>query len=217
MGEELIPAAAVVLLRPADPFEVLLVRRGPEVRFYRDAWVFPGGRVDPVERRADPVESARHAAVREVHEETRLRIEPHALRPLARWTTPVERPRRYRAWFFLGRHPGGEVQVDGVEIHAFQWIGPAAALAARQRGELILPPPVFVTLSVLAEQPSLETALALTEAGATHYDPRIVPVVGGHASLYEGDAGFPNGDSDLPGPRHRLWMSEVRWRYERSG
>jgi len=217
VGDELVPSAAVVLLRAADPFEVLVVRRSAEMRFYGGAWVFPGGRVDPEERRADPIESARVAAVREVHEETRLRVDPYALRPLARWTTPVERPRRYRAWFFLGEHPGGEVRVDGEEIHAHRWTDPAAALAARQRGELILPPPVFVTLSVLAQQPSLEAALALTEGGAIHYDPRVAPIAGGRASLYEGDAGFRNGDGEMPGPRHRLWMTKAGWRYERSG
>ncbi len=217
MGDELVPSAAVVLLRRADPFEVLVVRRSAEMRFYAGAWVFPGGRIDPEERRPDPIESARVAAVREVREETRLSVDPGALRPLSRWTTPVERPRRYRAWFFLGEHPGGQVQVDGSEIHAHWWTTPASALEARQRGELILPPPVFVTLSVLAEAPSLESALALTDGGPEHYDPRVAPIDGGHASLYEGDAGFMNGDGAVPGPRHRLWMTETGWRYERSG
>ncbi|MBO6936735.1 MAG: NUDIX hydrolase [Deltaproteobacteria bacterium] len=217
MSGELIPSAAVVLLRRADPFEVLVVRRSAEMRFYGGAWVFPGGRVDPDEQRADPIESARVAAVREVHEETRLLVNADALRPLSRWTTPVERPRRYRAWFFLGEHPGGEVEVDGSEIHAHWWTRPAEALAARERGDLILPPPVFVTLSVLAEQPSLESAIALAEGPPQHYDPRVSPIAGGHASLYEGDAGFLNGNGEMPGRRHRLWMTEREWRYERSG
>lgn len=214
-SSELIASAAVVLLRAADPFEVLVVRRSDAMRFYGGAWVFPGGRVDPEEHGPDPIESARTAAVREVHEETRLAVDPGALRPLSRWTTPVERPRRYRAWFFVSEHPGGEVQVDGTEIRAHRWTAPDAALAARRAGELILPPPVFVTLSVLAEQPSLEAALRLTEGGPERYDPRVAPVAGGHASLYEGDAGFVSGDGTKAGPRHRLWMTGASWRYER--
>lgn len=44
------PAATVVLLRPeADRFSVFLVRRNRRVGFMPSAWVFPGGRVDPVD------------------------------------------------------------------------------------------------------------------------------------------------------------------------
>ncbi len=212
---ELTPSAAVVLLRRADPFEVLLVRRNPELRSYAGAWVFPGGRVDPSDA-GGTLDAHRLAGARELHEETSLRLGPEQLRPLSRWTTPVERPRRYRAWFFLAEHPGGEVRVDGAEIHEHRWLAPAAALEGRRRGALILPPPVFVTLSVLADRASLREALTLPEQGPERYDPRVAKVPGGHASLYEGDAGFVHGDGEIPGPRHRLWMTEEGWRYERS-
>lgn len=217
-SSELIPSAAAVLLRAAEgpsPFEVLVVRKSRALRAYAGAWVFPGGRVDAAEVGADPVEGARRAAAREVAEETSLRVDPAALRPLARWTTPVARPRRYRAWFFLAEHPGGEVRVDGGEIHEHRWAAPEALLAARTRGA-ILPPPVFVTLSLLADRPSMDAALALAESGPERFDPRVAAVDGGHASLYEGDAGFRSGDGNAPGARHRLWMTEAGWRYERS-
>lgn len=40
------PASTVVLLRPANPFEVFLVRRSDSIAFMGGAHVFPGGRVD---------------------------------------------------------------------------------------------------------------------------------------------------------------------------
>jgi 8-oxo-dGTP pyrophosphatase MutT (NUDIX family) len=40
------PASTVVLLRPAHPFEVFLVRRSDNIAFMGGAHVFPGGRLD---------------------------------------------------------------------------------------------------------------------------------------------------------------------------
>ena len=49
------PASTVVLIRPsAGRFEVLLVRRHDSVAFMGGAHVFPGGRVDPADRLAEP-------------------------------------------------------------------------------------------------------------------------------------------------------------------
>jgi hypothetical protein len=47
------PASTVVLLRPADPFEVFLVRRSDSIAFMGGAHVFPGGRVDEDDRLHD--------------------------------------------------------------------------------------------------------------------------------------------------------------------
>jgi hypothetical protein len=35
--------------------------------------------------------------------------------------------------------------------------------------------------------------------------------------MWHGDAGYADGKPDLPGARHRLWMVEGGWRYERDG
>lgn len=50
------PASTVVLLRPAHPFEIFLVRRSDSIAFMGGAHVFPGGRVD-AEDRLDDVDS----------------------------------------------------------------------------------------------------------------------------------------------------------------
>jgi len=47
------PASTVVLLRPADPFEIFLVRRSDSIAFMGGAHVFPGGRVDATDRLGD--------------------------------------------------------------------------------------------------------------------------------------------------------------------
>lgn len=47
----LFPAATVILVRPeSDGFSVFLVQRNRAVGFMPNAWVFPGGRVDPGDR-----------------------------------------------------------------------------------------------------------------------------------------------------------------------
>lgn len=47
------PASTVVLLRPAEPVEVFLVRRSDSIAFMGGAHVFPGGRVDATDRLDD--------------------------------------------------------------------------------------------------------------------------------------------------------------------
>src|SRR5712691_2161176 len=47
------PASTVVLLRPARPFEIFLVRRSDSIAFMGGAHVFPGGRVDDDDRLED--------------------------------------------------------------------------------------------------------------------------------------------------------------------
>ena len=33
---------------------------------------------------------------------------------------------------------------------------------------------------------------------------------------YEEDVAYDSADLDVPGPRHRLWMLDSGWRYERT-
>ena len=106
------PASTVVLLRPAEPVEVFLVRRSDSIAFMGGAHVFPGGRVDATDRLDDieatsdgmtaavarmsdvpaDVAVAHHvAALRELFEEAGVLL----ARPLtARSTSQLERHRR---------------------------------------------------------------------------------------------------------------------------
>ena len=198
---------------------MLLLRRNPDLAFHGGAWVFPGGRVDPADRtpkdNGAPLAAARRAAVREAKEEANLTLAPEALIPLSRWTTPDGLPRRFVAWVFLTAVENGTVRVDGGEIHESRWLSPRAALDAHRDGQMPLPPPTFITLIRLQDHPSPEAALAA--AAARHprfFVPLIRNVPGGRCSLYQGDAGYADGDVDRPGPRHRLWMNRRPWRYE---
>ena len=86
LPEGAIPAATLVIMRPADdggPAEILMVKRAANMAFAAGAMVFPGGRVDPddylVARKhgfaeMDPDGAARVAAIRETLEETGLAV-----------------------------------------------------------------------------------------------------------------------------------------------
>jgi len=216
------PAATVVLLRDgAGGCEVLLVRRNAKLAFHGGAWVFPGGRIDAedysVSAPADVVAAARRAAVREAREEAGVVIERESLVLLSRWITPEMLPKRFDTWFFAAAVAAETVvEVDGGEIHEHRWLRVDQALAAQKAGEIELPPPTFVTLVGLSSHGTVGEAWAsLSARPAETFVPRLHAVAGGACSLYAGDAGYEAGDPDRPGTRHRLWMIDSGWRYER--
>ncbi len=213
------PSATVILLRDrASVVEVLLLRRSEKISTHGGYWVFPGGRVDD-EDRGDPPDayaSARNAAVREVAEESGLEIAREALVPVSRWVTPPVMPKRFDTWFFIAGASDASVEVDGGEIDLHRWITPGRALSEFQAKELQLTPPTFVTLTMLEQFGSVDTAL--TTIGARDLEeflPRIERFEGGACALYHGDAGYEAGDVEASGARHRLWFLEDGWRYER--
>jgi 8-oxo-dGTP pyrophosphatase MutT (NUDIX family) len=216
-----IPASTVVLLRdpPAGSgVEVLMLHRTSSVAF-GGMWVFPGGRVDDVDRRPDDdgdEPAARRAAVREAAEECGLTLDLTSLVLLSRWTPPPVAPRRYATWFFMARVPEGEVVVDGGEILDHAWRSPADLLERRDRGEVDLPPPTWVTLHAVGEAPDVDAALAAAAARrpVPHYRTRWCAVDGGAVALWDGDAGYETSSVERDGPRHRLWMLDSGWRFE---
>jgi 8-oxo-dGTP pyrophosphatase MutT (NUDIX family) len=136
-----IPAATVILVRErtgATGLETLLLRRHRKSSFMSDAFVFPGGKVDPDDA------SPEVAAIRELFEEagvllahgaelgaeardawrarlnagtasfadflreTRLAPDHSRLLPWARWVTPSVEPKRFDARFYLALMPEGQ-------------------------------------------------------------------------------------------------------------
>jgi 8-oxo-dGTP pyrophosphatase MutT (NUDIX family) len=215
------PAATVILLRDAGAgLETLMLHRTSAVAF-GGMWVFPGGRVDPQDRRDDDVDDepgARRAAAREAAEECALLLDPDDLVPFSHWTPPMETPRRYATWFFVARAAEGEVLVDGGEIRDHAWLTPQEVLERRARGEVDLAPPTFVTLTDLADHGDVDTALtsAARRSPVPRYSTRWGVVHGGAVALWASDAGYDSNDPDVPGRRHRLWMLPDGWRLERS-
>ncbi len=150
-GEVVVPrlAATVMLLRGgADRLEVLLAKRTPAARFMGGAWVFPGGSVSA----ADGAGAAalRAAGVRELAEEVGVQLPADAeLIAFSNWITPAEVRIRFDTWFFLAVAPdGAEPEVDGEEIVDARWFEPEQALAAADRGQIML---VFPTVKHLEQ------------------------------------------------------------------
>jgi 8-oxo-dGTP pyrophosphatase MutT (NUDIX family) len=221
-------AATVIVLRDAKSSsgrsgpEILMLQRASKLVFHGGAWVFPGGRVDAVDTvPGDAQATARNAAVRECREEAGLTLSPSELVPVSHWTTPVGRPRRFSTWFFAvvvdtaGATPV-DVVVDGGEIEAHRWLRAADALQEQARGELDLPAPTFVTLTLLsAFRTTAEICESFRASAPIVYLPRIHEVEDGELCLYQGDAAYDGGAIEVAGPRHRLHMRTSGWRYER--
>jgi 8-oxo-dGTP pyrophosphatase MutT (NUDIX family) len=208
----------IVLRDMPGGLEVLLVQRAGELAFHGGAWVFPGGRVEREDlQHGDELGAARMAGVRETREEAGLLLEPAALVPFSHWTTPEGRPRRFSTWFFLAEiEPHFDVVVDGGEIHAHRWLTTEAALALRAQGQIDLPPPTFVSLTVLTRCADVAEALALARAQEPPvFRPRPRDIADGVVSLFPGDAAYEGGELTAAGARHRLWMLSSGYRYER--
>jgi 8-oxo-dGTP pyrophosphatase MutT (NUDIX family) len=220
-GTPAIPAATVILLRDrTSGLETLMVRRVSSVHF-GGMWVFPGGRIDPDDYPAadtgDVLTAARRAAAREAAEEAGLVVDDTGLVPFSHWTPPALTPKRFSTWFFVAAAPAGSVTVDGGEIHDHAWVLPAEALRRRDLGEVELAPPTWVTLHRLAEYSDVATAIADSQSRAPEiFATRLARVENGMVALYSGDAGYEDAAADRPGARHRLWMLDSGWRYERS-
>jgi 8-oxo-dGTP pyrophosphatase MutT (NUDIX family) len=215
-----VAAATVILVRDAaGGLETLMLRRNSKIAF-GGMWVFPGGRIDAADRAgldpADELEAARRAAVREAAEEAGLAVTASSLVAFSHWTPPAIAPRRFHTWFFLAPAPAGQVAIDEGEIHEHAWMRPEEALRRRDAQEIELAPPTFVTLFELSRSGSVGKALAAARARTPErFTTRIAKVEGGVVALWHGDAGYAAGEAAAAGPRHRLWMLDAGWRYER--
>ena len=208
--DEDLPVAgtAVILRDAADGIEVLLLRR-PDRGSFAGAWVFPGGMVEPGDRVAGAAESedAGRAAVRETAEEVGLALEGLTL--LSCWVPPAGIPKRVRTWFFAAADPGGAIRPAADEVVETRWLTPAAALAARDAGEIVLMPPTWRTLHALRGAAGAEQALAQV-GDAVVFRTRFAPTEEGTLFFWDGDelAGAPQG------ARERLIAEEPAWRFE---
>lgn len=216
----IMPAATVILLRDtANGPETLMLRKNSKIAF-GGMWVFPGGRVADEDAPGAPDEQrARVAAVREAEEEASLFLIPDDLLWFSHWTPPPIEIRRYSTWFFAAKAPEADVTIDDGEITESQWIRPADALQQQREKSIELVPPTFVTLHYLAQYGSVEAALRglVPAAGPHHYVTQITESDEGMVVMWEGDAGYPTLDAAVPGPRHRLTMTNEGYAFDDSG
>jgi 8-oxo-dGTP pyrophosphatase MutT (NUDIX family) len=219
------PASTIVLLRDGDAgLELLMVRRNRALAFAGGFWVFPGGAIDEADcdmAGGDADEAARIAAARESREEAGVSPDPAGMVLISHWTTPVAEKKRFSTWIYAGAIDGdAEVEIDGSEIHDFQWIEVGAALARHRSGELPMLPPTYITLCALARYPDSAAALAgERETPCPRVLPLMVPVEGegGFTTIYPGDVAYDGGDLDAPGPRHRAYLQNGCWCYQYEG
>ena len=88
-----------------------------------------------------------------------LRMALDAVMPFAHWVTPEIEIRRYDTRFLLARLPAGQAAShDAGEMTALEWLTPLDAVARAERGEIRLPPPTWITLTQLAQFPSIDQA-----------------------------------------------------------
>ena len=72
-----------------------------------------------------------------------------------RWITPESNPVRFDARFYLLEWPAEEPQQPEIipgELESGEWIQPRDALARRERGEVLIPPPGVYILEALADE-----------------------------------------------------------------
>jgi 8-oxo-dGTP pyrophosphatase MutT (NUDIX family) len=221
-GTPLIPAATVVLLRDGpDGLEVLMLRRNTAVEFAGGVWVFPGGRIDPEDHlpgEDDLLAAARRACVREAHEEAAQRVDPESLVWFAHWAPPSIAKKRFATFFFACRSLGGDVTIDGSEIHEDEWMRPADALARHRTRTVQLAPPTWVTLHYLTRAGDVDQALAtFASSEPRFYETRVARRDSGTCFLWYPDAAYASGDLDVPGPRHRIVETDDGWSLDDSG
>lgn len=220
------PAATVVPLRDGpDGLETVLLRRDTRLAFAGGLWVWPGGRIedaDGTQGGPDPLgaleQAARVAAAREAHEEAGLVVDPSSMVWFAHFTPPMGPERRYATFFFASEAGhADDVRPDGHEVHEHRWLAPATALELCRAGEIGLSPPTWIVLEWLTAH---RTAADALEVFATHppqwHVTRFARADGAMVAMYHGDSGYDTGEAEAPGARHRLWMTEAGWRYDRT-
>lgn len=221
--------------------EVLLLERPRDRGSFAGAWVFPGGAVDEAdlivvgaglgaalgrERLLDlslrhEEAATRRAAARETFEETGLVVNEQDLRAVARWHPPLESPKPLRTWFYLAAAPSGQMTLEPHEAIDYRWLTPDAALEQHAQGALTLFPPTWVTLHGLLGMRSVSAALQQYRAAeraefATRFGPGMSTAFWSPDAAYGEQSGEIDAAQLLAdGPRHRLEMSALPWKYER--
>lgn len=108
--------------------------------------------------------------------ETGLPLATSGLQPWSRWVTPAGLPKRFDTLFLVVRAPVGQVpEVDAGETTTLAWVQPAAALAARSRGEFQMEFATVATVQSLVPFASVSALLdhAAAQAALPAIHPRV--------------------------------------------
>lgn len=221
-----IDAATVVVARDRNnEIEVLMLRRNSKI-YFGGMWVFPGGKVDPVDRtdsrKVRVCDSGdglgfHAAAIREAREEAGIDLSDCELHHFAHWLPPAIRPKRFSTQFFLAKAPyQTDVSIDHGEITEHHWMTPSEALQLRSNGEIEIVTPTFCTLNWLQSFTRVDDACSsIQEPECFHTH---IKEVGGRdpgmVAFYAGDVSYDSLDLTAPGPRRRCYMLKSKWWWE---
>ncbi|KAJ3117795.1 Nucleoside diphosphate-linked moiety X motif 19, mitochondrial [Phlyctochytrium bullatum] len=140
----------------------------------------------------------------------------------AHWITPAVEKKRFETQFFLALMPEGHpaASADGKEGLALEWLTPDEALHAFERGDIMLFPPQFLTLTTLTNHTVASLTAHFPAAGRAAVPPPVVdtylpePVTrdaaGRVAMALPGDemhsTAAARGLQEGCGARHRVWL-----------
>ena len=138
-----IPAATVILVRESERgLEVFLVKRHKKSSFMSNAFVFPGGKIDPTDADAET------AAARELFEEAGVRATQ--VRYLASQPWPF--PSSQLMLACVATVASDELSIDRDELEDAMWVdraGVESALASAQDAPFLAPPPYAIASELL--------------------------------------------------------------------
>lgn len=187
------PAVSVLIVRDSgSDLEVFVQHRQKTMDFAAGVVVFPGGRVDDIDRESaaklalpDSVLTMHDSAwsksdtagepgfsrvliataQREVTEETGTAPAPDTLKPWANWITPPGRTRRFDTYFYAADGSDLAVRHQTTEATNSEWLGVEDILDAEAAEKLKLMRPTLVLLNELARFGSVDAVLS-AERGA---------------------------------------------------
>jgi len=124
-----------------------------------------------------------------------------ALRYFSFWETPVRRPKRWAARFFLAQvPPGQDAEHDGNELTDSCWMTARKVLSSGEKGGMKLPFPTIVNLRNIAEHRTIDTLLAWASAQATAGVAKIRPIILSDEKpvrfVIPGDDDYPEGGDE---------------------
>ena len=151
-----------------------MILRHEKSSFVPSAWVFPGGAVDFEDGPAGTLDTLQRAALREVLEETGVRLTGELVLT-SRWITPAGLPKRFDTWFFLAAAPADVViKLQEEEAVDFLWIAPSEAIARNAAGNL---PMVFPTIRNLEALLPFESVSGLMDTRRSAVVDPVQPVL----------------------------------------
>jgi len=200
------PAVSVIPVRDGDKgLEVFVQHRVQTMDFAPGVVVFPGGRIDPVDS-DNPPEIPAHeleelcevwkdstyvsqaddprfavrvvlaTGIREVAEETGVRLAPDELLPWDDWTTPPGLPKRFQVHFMVTHLPKEDPRSPHnttTEARASEWLEVTEILRRGAGGDLQVMTPTRVILEELAAFGDAQAVLsAYPEVTPVHFDRR---------------------------------------------